>query len=254
MAASLAVLTAGGQAPAMIVNALKRHHPDLIVFIEPPESRGAFLKRRARKLGWLQVTGQFPVMVGSRLSKKALNARFAELERDDHVSMTLPDTPDIRHVPSGNDPAFVEALEKAAPDLLFLVGARMLKPATLDAIACPIINFHAGITPHYRGLNGGYWALAEGRPDLYGGTIHRVDAGVDTGAVIAQKICQPRPSDTIFTHQHVITAQCAELCAAAVEEALAGRVMDPQPTGPSRQYYHPTLWGWIARGLRGGVW
>lgn len=254
MPASIAVLTAGGQAPAMIVNALRAHYRDLIVFREPPESRGAFLKRRARKLGWLQIAGQFPVMVGSRLSKKILDARFAELETRYGVSMTLPDALDVRPVPSGNDPAFIQALEAAAPDLLFLVGARMLKRSTLDAIACPVVNFHAGITPHYRGLNGGYWALAEGRPDLYGGTIHRVDAGVDTGAVIAQKICEPGPSDTIFTHQHVITAQCAELCAAAVDEALVGRVMDPQPAGPSRQYYHPTLWGWIGTGLRRGVW
>lgn len=254
MPASIAVLTAGGQAPAMIVNALRAHYRDLIVFREPPESRAAFLKRRARKLGWLQIAGQFPVMVGSRLSKKMLDARFAELETRYGVSMTLPDALDVRPVPSGNDPAFIQALEAAAPDLLFLVGARMLKRSTLDAIACPVVNFHAGITPHYRGLNGGYWALAEGRPDLYGGTIHRVDAGVDTGAVIAQKVCEPGPSDTIFTHQHVITAQCAELCAAAVDEALAGRVMDPQPAGPSRQYYHPTLWGWIGTGLRRGVW
>ncbi|MFX3679869.1 MAG: formyl transferase [Hyphomicrobiales bacterium] len=254
MPASIAVLTAGGQAPAMIVNALRAHYRDLIVFREPPELRGAFLKRRARKLGWLQIAGQFPVMVGSRLSKKILDARFAELETRYGVSMTLPDALDVRPVPSGNDPAFIQALEAAAPDLLFLVGARMLKRSTLDAIACPVVNFHAGITPHYRGLNGGYWALAEGRPDLYGGTIHRVDAGVDTGAVIAQKVCEPGPSDTIFTHQHVITAQCAELCAAAVDEALVGRVMDPQPAGPSRQYYHPTLWGWIGTGLRRGVW
>lgn len=254
MAPTIAVLTAGGQAPAMIINALHAHHPGLTVFTEPPESRSAFLKRRARKLGWFQVAGQFPVMVGSRLSKKVLDARFAELERQHGVSMTLPAALDVRPVPSGNDPAFIDALKKAAPDLLFVVGARMLRRSTLDAIACPAVNFHAGITPQYRGLNGGYWALAEGRPDLYGGTIHRVDAGVDTGAVIAQKVCEPGPSDTIFTHQQVITAQCAELCAAAVGEALAGRKMEPQPTGPSRQYYHPTLWGWLATGLRRGVW
>lgn len=254
MATRLAVLTAGGSAPAIVINALAKAYPDLTVITEPPESKGAFLRRRAKALGWLSVIGQLPVMFGSRLSKRFLDARFAELEREYGYAPTLSDTLLIRTVPSANDPAFIEALRELKPDVLFVVGARMLKSATLDALPCPAINFHAGITPQYRGVNCGYWALAEDHPDLYGGTVHFVDKGVDTGSVIVQKVCDPGPSDTIFTHHHVITAQCADLCVAAVREALAGRTMKPQPLGASRQYYHPTLWGWIATGLRRGVW
>lgn len=254
MTARLAVLTAGGSAPAIIINALAKAYPDLTVMMEPPEPKASFLKRRIKALSLFSVIGQLPIMFGSRLSKRHLKARFAELERDYGNAMTLPDSLAVRAVPSANDPGFITALRDIAPDLLFVVGSRMLSPSTLNAIGCPAINFHAGMTPHYRGVNGGYWALAEGNPDLYGGTVHFIDAGVDTGTVIAQKACKPAPSDTLFSHHHVITAQCAQLCVATVDEALAGRIMDPQPTGPSRQYYHPTVWGWIATGLRHGVW
>lgn len=248
------MLTAGGTAPAMIVNALVAAYPDLTVISEPPESKNVFLRRRAKRLGWLQVAGQVPVMMGSRLSKRLLEQRFAEIAGENGVCMQWPADIDVISVPSANHPAFVEALKRLTPDLLFIVGSRMLKGSTLDALPCPAINFHAGITPEYRGLNGGYWALARGESDLYGGTVHFVDAGVDTGKVIAQKACKSDPRDTIFSHQQAITAQCAELCVAAVEEALAGRVMAPQPDGLSHQCYHPTLWGWIGTGLRSGVW
>ncbi|MEQ8399402.1 MAG: formyl transferase [Roseitalea porphyridii] len=254
MAPRLAVLTAGGSAPAIIVNALAEAWPGLTVIAEPPEGKGEFLRRRARRLGWLQVAGQLPVMFGSRLSKRFLDRRFAEIEKAHGVSMTWPRDVPVIEVPSANDPAFIEALKRLEPDLLFVVGARMLSAATLEALPCPAINFHAGITPYYRGVNGGYWAMARGEPDLYGGTVHFVDTGVDTGNVIAQKVCVSDPRDTIFTHHHAITAQCAQLCVAAVPEALAGRLMDPQPQGASQQYFHPTLWGWIATGLRTGVW
>jgi len=254
MAPRLALLTAGGSAPTMIVNALADAYPDLTVMAEPPEPKRAFLTRRAARVGWLQMAGQLPVMFGSRLSKRFLDRRFAEIEKTHGVSMAWPDQVPVIKVPSANDPAFIDALEDLEPDLLFVVGARMLSRETLKALPCPAINFHAGITPFYRGVNGGYWAMARGEPDLYGGTVHFVDAGVDTGKVIAQKVCNCDPRDTIFTHHHAITAQCAELCVAAVPEALAGRLMQPQPQGASQQHYHPTLWGWIATGRRANVW
>ena len=51
---------------------------------------------------------------------------------------------------------------------------------------CPVLNYHAGITPKYRGMNGGYWALATGDAGNFGATVHLVDAGVDTGGVLHQ--------------------------------------------------------------------
>lgn len=254
MTARIAVLTSGGSAPAMIVNALAAAFDDLTVMREPPEPRAVFLRRRARRLGWPRVAGQLPMMVGARLSKRLLDRRFAEIAAAHAVSMTWPEAVPTIDVPPANDQGFIAALEEHAPDLLFIIGARMLTRATLERLPCPAINFHAGITPDYRGVNGGYWAIANGRPERYGGTVHVVDAGVDTGKVIAQKICKPDPRDTIFTHHHALTAQCADLCVAAVDAALAGRVMDPQPQGASHQHYHPTLWGWIATGLRRRAW
>ena len=58
-------------------------------------------------------------------------------------------------------------------------GTRIISSRVLDSIGCPIINTHAGITPRYRGVHGGYWALAEGHPEEVGTTVHLVDKGIE---------------------------------------------------------------------------
>ena len=59
-------------------------------------------------------------------------------------------------------------------------------PGCLGSLGCPVVNVHAGITPRYRGVHGGYWALAERHPEWVGTTVHLVDPGIDTGAILAQ--------------------------------------------------------------------
>ena len=48
------IITAGGAYAWVIVNALANHFDNIEVVLEQPESKALFLKRRARKIGWLQ--------------------------------------------------------------------------------------------------------------------------------------------------------------------------------------------------------
>ncbi len=52
---------------------------------------------------------------------------------------------------------------------------------------------HAGITLRYRGVHGGYWALAEQHPEWVGTTVHLVDPGIDTGGILAQSTFERVP-------------------------------------------------------------
>ncbi len=47
------------------------------------------------------------------------------------------------------------------------------------------INTHPSLLPHNRGKHYNFWALVEGAP--FGVTLHRVDSGIDTGPVVAQR-------------------------------------------------------------------
>lgn len=62
----------------------------------------------------------------------------------------------------------------------------------LDGVT--VINTHPSLLPYNRGKHGYYWAIVDGTP--FGVTIHRVDAGVDTGDILWQREIKLTPLDT----------------------------------------------------------
>ncbi len=252
--ARIAILTTSDATPVPVVNALATAFPDHQAFIEPAEPKSVFLRRRARKVGWFSMLHQLPVMSAGKLAGAKVRKRMRALEERHGVSFAW--LPGLRTetVSSGNGADFIAALRAFGPDILVLAGSRMLTKATLAAIPCPVVNFHAGINPAYRGLNGGYWALAQNDPANYGATMHFVDAGVDTGAIIAQARFTPDPADTILTHQKALSAQSPAMAVAAVAKVLEGRAMPLQTGLPTRQWFHPALIPYVWRGLTRKVW
>lgn len=78
------------------------------------------------------------------------------------------------------------------PDYIVLAGASILKLNYVpDSFKTKILNIHLGITPAFRGVYGGFWSIYSGRSDLFGTTLHFVDAGIDTGKIIGQSIVTP---------------------------------------------------------------
>ena len=121
-------------------------------------------------------------------------------------------------------------------------------------MTCPVLNYHAGITPQYRGMNGGYWALASDDPTNFGSTVHLVDAGIDTGAVIAQVRCNPAKGDTIMTYAFTQVAASRKMCIDAVRQALEGVLSPIEAKGISRQWYHPAIWRYVWIGCTRRIW
>ena len=118
----------------------------------------------------------------------------------------------------------MEALNRLDPKVVLLVGCRIVKPRDPARDRCPVLNYHAGINPQYRGMNGGYWALASGDAGNFGTTVHLVDAGVDTGGILYQARGKPAPDDNIMTYAHRLAALSRDMCVRAVGDALDGRL------------------------------
>ena len=117
---------------------------------------------------------------------------------------------------------------------------RILSRKILECIPAAFINIHTGITPQYRGLHGAYWALVNNDAANCGVTIHMVDAGVDTGPIVAQARISPSASDSYFTYHWLQLATALPLLMHTVQAALAGRLVTngPKQGVSSRQYYH----------------
>jgi methionyl-tRNA formyltransferase len=58
-----------------------------------------------------------------------------------------------------------------------------------------MVNLHGGLSPEYRGADCTFWALYNGEPEKIGCTLHYIDAGIDTGRLIAHVCPEVRPDD-----------------------------------------------------------
>jgi folate-dependent phosphoribosylglycinamide formyltransferase PurN len=250
----IVVITAGGFNPFIIINALAQHYANLEVIEEDPESKWAILRRRAKTFGWLTAFGQLATMIISRLGKTMMHRREAEIVRHYGVSGKANPSVRTRRVPSVNDPQCLAAIDDIRPDIILTVSCRILKAETLAALACPAINFHAGINPAYRGLTGGYWALISNDRENFGSTVHLLDPGIDTGGILYQQRMEPSASDTISTYPLLQTAGSVDIVLKAVEDALNGRLKPIVPQGPSRLWFNPPVWTYLWNGITRHIW
>ncbi|MGN7293470.1 formyl transferase [Rhizobium sp. SAFR-030] len=252
--ARVAVLTAGGPNPQVMINVLAAHFPNLQVIQENSETKRTLLKRRARRLGWLTALGQLATMIVSRFGKTLAARRSAEILSSHNLSDAFDTALPVRRVASLNDPEVHAVLAELNPDLVFTISCRLLSRVTLAAISCPVVNFHAGINPTYRGQMGGYWARVERDEENFGATIHLVDAGTDTGKTLQEIRLRPSPRDTISTYPLLLTAAGAHQVVAALRAVLDGTAAPYAPEGRSELRFPPPLWTYLYHGLTRGIW
>ncbi|MEP6566956.1 MAG: formyl transferase [Mesorhizobium sp.] len=248
------VVTEGGPHIWAIVNAITDRLGPVSVILESPESKKQWLLGRARRQGWLLAIGQLGTMVLTRLGKRFFAGHAAHLIAQQKLQTEPKSGQTIIHVPSANAPECLQAIEKIQPGVALLAGCRLLSKQTLAKMPCPVLNYHAGIAPKYRGMNGGYWALATGDAQNFGTTVHLVDAGVDTGGVLRQARGRPEPGDTISSYALRQAAFSRDICVEAVGDALAGKLATSDPGLPSKQWYHPTIWFYLWTGMTKRVW
>jgi hypothetical protein len=248
------LLCSDNPASRIIFHHLEQRFGDVRVIEEEPVSPRALVRRRLTRLGRRVVAGQllFRALVVPWLTWRS-RARVEEIKRE----FELDDGPmdDVRHVPSMNHDDARALLRTLRPAITVVCGTRILDRTTLAALNGPVVNFHAGITPLYRGVHGGYWALAEGRPDLVGSTLHLIDPGIDTGTVVAQATFPVTPRDNFVTYPYLHVAAALEPLAGVVAGALAGEEVvgkPPREDLDSRLRTHPTL-GQYLRHARAGV-
>ena len=85
------------------------------------------------------------------------------------------------------DAALAVRLVDLAPDWLVSAGfMRLLGPAVLEAFPQRILNTHPALLPAFPGAHAVRDALAHG-VRVSGCTVHLIDAGTDTGPVLAQE-------------------------------------------------------------------
>jgi len=172
----------------------------------------------------------------------------------------LPPVPaDVLHVVSGhNNPDCLDLLRSIGPDVIAVYGTVMIKGPTLDMASQAMLNMHTGLSPYYRGSDTIFWPLHNEEPEYVGVTVHVLDRGIDSGAIVA--VAKPAIEADDDEHSLFCKAVIAgtELYIAAVKAAHEGTLQStPQDLGIGREYrfVHRTMSAErrVARLLRGGL-
>lgn len=122
------------------------------------------------------------------------------------------------------DPELASWLRSESVDLLLNVHSLyVVHDAVVRAPAIGSFNLHPGPLPEYPGLNAPSWAVSE-RETTFGCTVHRMDAGIDTGPVAYRATFPVKERETGLT----LTARCVR-----AGLPLLRRLLDDASTGGS---------------------
>lgn len=136
--------------------------------------------------------------------------------------------------PKARDEAFIFELRAAKPELIVVAAyGHILPQAILDLPSFGCLNVHTSLLPKYRGAAPIQWAIADGET-LTGVTIMKMDAGMDTGAILAQRRTPILPEDDSASLHNRLAQLGAELLLETIPGYVAGNIQpNAQPEGAS---------------------
>lgn len=252
MTARVLFLGSDGDLSRIVYNRLAQRFPGMPAVFEEPPSRWTMLRYRMRKLGILPVISQIAFLTLLRpILRVTSKRRIAQICDELTLNRTAIPQELISRVASVNAAETIDIINRLDPKVIVVKGTRIISRKVLAAGQRVFINTHTGITPAYRGSHGGYWALYSGDPDRCGVTVHVVDAGIDTGEVIAQCPIEPTAEDNFVTYPYLQTAAALPALADAVALALDGGLAARPAAGPSAVWYHPGFFQYLAGWMRG---
>ncbi|MDR3456480.1 MAG: methionyl-tRNA formyltransferase [Verrucomicrobiae bacterium] len=126
------------------------------------------------------------------------------------------------------DENFIAELRALKPDLIVVVAyGQILPQSVLDLPAHGCLNVHTSLLPKYRGAAPIQWAIANGDAET-GVTIMKMDAGLDTGPVLALRRTPIVPEDDSQILHDRLAQLGAQLLVETILDYVAGKIR-PQP-------------------------
>jgi len=181
----LVIISSLGAPHCHVVAETARRHPGVTV-LRPVRSKSAPAPAAAR---WARFVAAPFAVLRDRAEQAARQQRMEQLEARLFARLFDGHPPhiDAEAVPVAelSGPEAARRLQRLSPDLLVLCGAPILRPAVFDVPRLGTVNLHYGVAPRYRGEDTLFWPLVHEDWDHLGVTLHFLDAGVDTGRVIA---------------------------------------------------------------------
>lgn len=170
---------------------------------------------------------------GKALKRAGLGREVLDESEAVRASLSSSVTPPVHRVASHNSAECVKLVRSLEPDVIILRGCGIIRKPVLEIPKMGTINPHYALLPAYRGMDVTEWSALHGDPVAV--SVHTVNEGVDTGAVITSRLVKAEAGDTVGGLRDKSAAIAVDLLAEAVkllddfvpapaqEEANAGR-------------------------------
>jgi len=128
------------------------------------------------------------------------------------------------------DEQFISKLRELKPELIVVAAYGQILPQTiLDLPKFGCVNVHTSLLPKYRGASPIQSAILNGETET-GVTIMKMDAGLDTGEILAQTRTPILPEDNSQTLHDRLAQLGAELLVETIPAYVTGKILPkPQP-------------------------
>lgn len=241
------ILLAGkGASTHILYNSLKNDYHIEAVILEEPVLAQEFLKKRIKKLGIGKVIGQVLFQLSIA---KYLNLVSSKRKKEILKYYGMDDSPipseKVILLKSVNGSKCISLLQKINPELVIVNGTRIISKEILNSIPVKFVNIHAGITPKYRNVHGGYWAVVNNDMANCGVTVHLVDPGIDTGKIICQQTIKITNKDNFATYPFLQLAEGIICLKKSLPGIFENEIIYKKETTESKIWYHPTLWQYL---------
>ena len=130
-----------------------------------------------------------------------------------------------------HEPDVIRGIAALQPDIgLSVLFGFILKTPVLELFPRGVINLHPALLPFNRGASPNIWSIVDETPA--GATLHYVDAGVDTGDILAQREVVVDATDTGYSLYRKLEDASYELFINEWPNVVSGSVeRRPQPAG-----------------------
>lgn len=235
-----------------------QHFPDVhVVAVHPGLTQrqvlAAVLSRYWRKIQRLGIRETLEIFFSYPLQRYFAGQDQAAVQRLLHQLPRPPvvlDTGRIMYVKTVNGPDAIETMRALTPDIIIQAGAGILRPRLFKVARIGTINMHHGIAPLIRGMDSLYWALWEKRSDWIGATVHWIDEGIDTGAILAYApVTLQFPGESYPKVFARMTAEGVEQLVKSLTRLAAGERWTV-PACSHAGVYRSTMSGWKLASLR----
>ncbi|MEW6084185.1 MAG: methionyl-tRNA formyltransferase [Chloroflexota bacterium] len=137
-------------------------------------------------------------------------------------------------------PEAMGQLRAWSPDLIVVAAfGQILKPEVLDLPRYGCLNVHASLLPRWRGAAPINAAILHGDEET-GVTIMKMDAGLDTGPMLAKRSIRIPPDGTAGSVTDALSHLGADLLIETLPRWIAGEIK-PEPQDDSHTTYAPML-------------